>query len=80
MQPTRDTQAALVDLLERLLDKGVVLNTDVIVTVGGIPLLGVNLRILLAGMETMLRYGMWQDWDEAQRAFAAQETRRKQRN
>lgn len=70
MKPTRDTQVALVDLLERLLDKGVVLNTDLIVTVAGIPLLGVNLKLVLAGIETMLKYGMWQDWDEAQRASA----------
>lgn len=77
MQPTRDTQATLVDLLERILDKGLILNADVIINVAGIPLLGVNLKAALAGMETMLKYGIWQDWDEAQRAFAAQEMRMK---
>jgi hypothetical protein len=71
MQPTRDTHATLVDLLDRVLEKGLVLNADLIISVAGIPLLGVNLRACLAGIETMLKYGIWQDWDEAQRAIAA---------
>ncbi len=77
MKPNRNTEATLVDLLERLLDKGLMLNADLIIHVAGIPLLGVNLRACIAGMETMLRYGIWQDWDEAQRAVAAEELRRK---
>jgi predicted RNA-binding Zn-ribbon protein involved in translation (DUF1610 family) len=77
MEPIRDTQATLVDLLDRILDKGLMLNADVIIHVAGIPLLGVNLKACLAGMETMLRYGIWQDWDEAQRAIATEEYRKK---
>lgn len=73
MKPTR---ATLVDLLDRMLDKGVVLNADIIIQVAGIPLLGINLKACLAGMETMLKYGIWKDWDEAQRALAAEECRR----
>lgn len=68
MGPTRDRKITLVDVLERVLDKGVVINADIIVTVAGVPLLGVNLRAALAGMETMLEYGMMKDWDEAIRA------------
>lgn len=59
------------DVLERVLDKGVVVNADIIVTVAGVPLLGVNLRAAIAGMETMLKYGMMAEWDEAIRAQAA---------
>lgn len=77
MEPTRDTQATLVDLLDRILDKGLILNADVIIHVAGIPLLGVNLKACLAGMETMLNYGIWQDWYEAQRAIATEEHRKK---
>jgi len=77
MDPTRDTHATLVDLLDRVLDKGLVLNADLIIHVAGIPLLGVNLKACLAGMETMLKYGIWRDWDEAQRAIATEEQRRK---
>lgn len=77
MEPTRDTHATLVDLLDRVLDKGLVLDADLIIHVAGIPLLGVKLRAALAGMETMLKYGIWQDWDEAQRAIATEEYRQK---
>ena len=45
------------------------INADVIVSVAGIPLLGVNLRAALAGMETMLKYGVMQAWDEKTRAW-----------
>jgi hypothetical protein len=73
MQPTRDTHATLVDLLDRVLEKGLVLNADLIINVAGIPLIGVNLRAYLAGIETMLKYGIWQGWEEAQRAIATRE-------
>lgn len=68
MEPTRDTHYTLVDLLDRVLDKGVVLYADIIVSVAGIPLIGVNLRAALAGMETMLSYGVMQEWDQKVRA------------
>lgn len=77
MEPTRDTQVTLVDLLDRALDKGLMLNADLLIHVAGIPLLGVKLKACLAGMETMLKYGIWKDWDEAQRAVAVEEKRRK---
>ena len=80
MEPTRDTNATLVDLLDRILDKGLILNADVIIHVAGIPLLGVNLKACLAGMETMLKYGIWQDWDAAQRAIATEECRKKKQD
>ena len=69
MEPTRDSHATLVDLLDRVLDKGLVLYADIIVSVAGIPLIGVNLRAALAGMETMLKYGVMQEWDERIRAW-----------
>lgn len=72
MEPSRDTHATLVDLLDRILDKGLVINADLIVSVAGIPLLGVNLRAALAGMETMLKYGVMQEWDQKSRAWESE--------
>jgi hypothetical protein len=69
VEPIRDTQATLVDLLDRILDKGLVIYADVVVSVAGVPLIGVNLRAALAGMETMLKYGVMVDWDEKCRAW-----------
>lgn len=65
MEPTRD---GLVDLLDRILDKGVIVQADLIITMADIPLIGLNLNLALAGIETMLEYGLMEDWDQAQRA------------
>jgi len=78
MEPTRDKHATLVDLLDRVLDKGLVIDADIIISVAGIPLLGVNLRAALAGMETMLKYGIMKDWDEATREYARKEWKKKE--
>lgn len=69
MEPTQDVRVTLVDVLDRVLDKGLVIQADVIISVAGIPLIGVNLRAALAGMETMLQYGMLKAWDEQIRGW-----------
>ncbi len=69
MEPTRNSHATLVDLLDRVLDKGLVINADLIISLAGVPLIGVKLRAALAGMETMLKYGMMKEWDEQARAW-----------
>lgn len=79
MEPTRDTHTTLVDLLDRILDKGLILDADLIIHVAGVPLIGVKLKAAIAGIETMLKYGIWEDWDAAQRAVATEEQRLKER-
>lgn len=59
-----DYKIGLVELLDRTLKKGVILNADLIVTVADVPLLAANLRLALASVETMLKYGMMVDWIE----------------
>ena len=78
MEPTRNSHATLVDLLDRVLDKGLVIYADIIISVAGIPLIGVNLRAALAGMETMLRYGVMTDWDERTRAWEREHRKQKE--
>jgi len=80
MEPERDWKgrATLVDLLDRIFDKGVVLYADVIISVAGIPLIGVNLRAVLAGMETMLEYGVMQDMDVKTRMWESQKSKTKE--
>jgi len=80
MEPERDWKgrATLVDLLDRVFDKGVVIYADVIISVAGIPLIGVNLRAALAGMETMLEYGVMQDMDGKSRMWEAQHRKTKE--
>ena len=77
MEATRERRTTLVDLLDRVLDKGAVIDADVIITVAGVPLIGLKLRAMLASIETMLQYGMWVDWDKAIRAAASEEEKLK---
>ena len=64
MEPTREVHATLADLLDRVLDKGLVIDADIVISLAGVPLLGISLRAALAGMETMLKYGLMKDLDK----------------
>ena len=57
-----DDKIGLVELLDRALKKGILLNADLIVTVADIPLLAANLKLALASIETMQKYGIMNDW------------------
>jgi hypothetical protein len=77
MEATRVRQATIDDLLERVLDKGIVLSTDLIIGVAGIPLIGISLRAAIASVETMIEYGFMKAWDEELRQYAARELQQK---
>ncbi|MFI2364114.1 gas vesicle protein [Promicromonospora sp. NPDC019610] len=70
MEPTRDLGATLPDLLDVMLDKGVYLDLDLIISVADVPLIGVSLRAAVAGVETMLEHGLMRSWDEQTRQWA----------
>ena len=55
--PTR-TQSDLADVVELLLDKGIVINADIAVSIGDAELLGIQLRAAIASFETAARYGL----------------------
>jgi hypothetical protein len=61
------------DVLDKLLNKGLALDADLIISVAGIPLLGVKLKAAIAGMETMLEYGMMEAWDRNTREWYEKE-------
>ena len=69
MEPQRQPRATMTDLIERVMDKGVVVKLDLIVGMAGIPLIGISLHAAIAAIETMLQYGMMEDWDSRTRAF-----------
>lgn len=58
-------KATVVDLLDKVLDKGLIINADIIISLADVPLIGVKLSAALAGIETMLDYGMMRDWEAA---------------
>jgi hypothetical protein len=56
--PVEKTQlaASLVDVLDRVLDKGIVIDAWVRVSVVGLDLLTVEARVVVASIETYLRH------------------------
>lgn len=66
MKPEKN-EDALVDVIDVLLRDGAVLRADVIVSVAGIPLVGLKLSAALAGMDTMTEYGFFREWDREHR-------------
>lgn len=52
------TSASAADLIDRILDKGLVINADIKVAVVGVELLDIRIRAALASFETAARYGL----------------------
>lgn len=64
MEAAVRSQSSLVDLLDRVLERGLIINADLVICLAGVPLIGISLRAALAGMETMLEHGLMTEWDE----------------
>ncbi|OGO23524.1 MAG: gas vesicle protein GVPa [Chloroflexi bacterium RBG_16_51_9] len=58
LQATRDEVNTLADVIDRVLDKGLVINADICVSLAGVELLGIKIRAALASFETAARYGL----------------------
>lgn len=58
LQAQRDTEGTVADAIDRILDKGLVINADIAVSVAGVELLGIKIRAALASFETAARYGL----------------------
>jgi len=58
LQATKNEASGLADVIDRVLDKGLVINADICVSVAGVELLGIKIRAALASFETAARYGL----------------------
>jgi ribosomal protein L37AE/L43A len=59
LSPEKESSSGgLADAIDKILDKGLVINADVAVSVGGVELLGIKIRAALASFETAARYGL----------------------
>jgi predicted RNA-binding Zn-ribbon protein involved in translation (DUF1610 family) len=58
LQAQKDTTGTLADVIDRILDKGLVINADIAVSVVGVELLGIKIRAALASFETAAKYGL----------------------
>jgi len=54
----KNSSNGLVDALERILDKGLVINADITISVAGVELLGIKIRATIASFETAAQYGL----------------------
>ena len=52
-QLMREKQVTLLDLLDRILDKGVLLGGDITISVADVDLIYVGLKLLLSSVDTM---------------------------
>ena len=57
LTPERES-SGLAGAIDRILDKGLVVNADIQVDVSGVELLGIKIRAALASFETAARYGL----------------------
>ncbi|MBI2871839.1 MAG: gas vesicle protein [Chloroflexi bacterium] len=57
-QLERDSTGTLADVIDRILDKGLVINADIRVSVVGVELLDIRVRAALASFETAALYGL----------------------
>lgn len=55
---TTGGSSTLVDVIDRILDKGLVINADITVSLVGVELLGIRIRAALASFETAAKYGL----------------------
>ena len=60
LEPVRDRDhgGSLADVIDIILDKGLVINADITVSVAGVELLGIKIRAALASFATAARYGL----------------------
>jgi len=60
---TSTNSSSLADILERVLDKGIVIAGDVTVSVGSVELLSIRIRLLIASVDKAKEIGI--DWWES---------------
>ena len=58
LKPVKERGTSLADAIEVVLDKGLVINADITVSVAGVELLGIKIRAALASFATAAKYGL----------------------
>jgi hypothetical protein len=58
LTPSKEGEGDLAQTIGKILDKGLVINADIAVSVAGTELLGIKIRAALASFETAAKYGL----------------------
>ena len=72
-------QLTIVDLIDRILDKGVVINGDITLSIVGVDLLSLKINLVIASLETAKRYGIklpWEKWTLEQKRASSKRIKR----
>jgi len=72
-------QLTIVDLIDRILDKGVVINGDITLSIVGVDLLSLKINLVIASLETAKRYGIklpWEKWALEQKRVSSKSIKR----
>jgi hypothetical protein len=73
-------QLTIVDLVDRILDKGVVITGDITISIVGVDLLSLKINLVIASLETAKRYGIklpWEKWEKEQKRIPQKITSQK---
>lgn len=58
MTPQHSNNVGLTELIDRILDKGIVINADIKIDLAGTEILGIKIRAALASFETAAKFGL----------------------
>ena len=61
------SELTLLDVIDRILDKGVVINGDITVSFAGVDILSLKINLVIASFETAKRYGLEMPWEKWER-------------
>lgn len=59
-------EIALIDILDTILDKGAAIRGDLVISIAGIDLVYLDLRLLIASVESLVHKGTGEEFSETQ--------------
>jgi hypothetical protein len=72
-RPLQSKELGLLDIVDRILDKGVVITGDITLSFAGVDILSLKINLVIASLETAKRYGIdlpWEKWAKENAAAA----------
>jgi hypothetical protein len=70
----------LLDVLDRILDKGIVINGEITVSLLKSEILSLRINLVIASIETAKRYGLelpWEKWQDSSKRLQVKEQKNK---
>jgi hypothetical protein len=73
----------LLDVLDRILDKGIVINGEITVSLLKSEILSLRINLVIASIETAKRYGLelpWEKWQDSSKRLQVKEHNNRNKN